>query len=313
MRAFSRLANPTLLSLALLLAAPAPTPLAQEPQQPQPDAQKKARLQSLRWPSPDQAANMCAVRKKTGHPYPQPCPPASTMTTSGDTTLVKTGLSVFPQPAVDAFTLPPGTNFLPTIYTNMFDGFGVEMPNTLPSTPSNPYNLHDGDPVVTDINANSPTDDLRLIFDAVTRLSAKPQKEAAEVETLRRYIQNGIDILEGNPIPDRAYSGLPLLHYVGPTKVKKVTPVYDAAGKLIGGEVAVRQVWYDSHIESDTAFIDQSDVLDVPWTITYTVDVLSRGEDAFVTTSHEEVVSPADHRSGHDDPGRRHCPGALNG
>ena len=44
----------------------------------------------------------------------------------------------------------------------------------------------------------------------------------------------------------------------------------------IGGEVEVRQVWYDSHIESDTAFIDPSDVLDVPWVITYTVDVLNR-------------------------------------
>lgn len=280
MRALRRLARPTLLSVALVLAAPAPR--AQQPQQPQQsDAQKKSRLQSLRWPTPDTASNMCSVRKKTGHPYPQPCPPASTLTTSGNTTVITTGLSIFPEPAVDAFTLPPGTNFLPTIYTNMFDGFGVEMPNTLPSTPSNPYNLHDGDPIVTDINSNSPTDDLRLVFDSVTRLLAKPQKEAAEVETLRRYIQRGIDILEGNPIQDRAYSGLPLLHYKGPSKVKKVTPVYDAAGKLIGGNVDVHQVWYDSHIESDAGFIDPSDVLDVPWTITYTVDVLSRGEDDF--------------------------------
>jgi hypothetical protein len=281
MKTLRRLAKPTLLSLALVLAAPAPTPLAQQPQQPQTDAQKKARVQSLRWPTPDQAANMCSVRKKTGHPYPQPCPPGSTMTTSGDTTTVTTGLSVFPEPAVDAFTLPPGTNFLPTIYTNMFDGFGVEMPNTLPSTPSNPYNLHDGDPVVTDINANSPTDDLRAVFDGVMRLAAKPQKEDAEVATMRRYIQRGIDILEGNPVQDRAYSGLPLLHYMGPTKVKKVAPVYDAAGKVVGGNVDVHQVWYDSHIESDAGFIDPSDVLDVPWTITYTVDVLSRGEDDF--------------------------------
>lgn len=280
MKAFRRLVKPTLLTVALSLAAPAP-PRAQDAMQ-QPDAQKRARLQSLSNPSPDQASNACSIRKRTGHPYPQPCPPASKMTTSGDTTVINTGLSVFPEPAVDAFTLPPGTNFLPTIYTNMFDGFGVEMPNTLPSTPSNPYNLHDGDPIVTDIDPASPTDDLRAVFDGVTRLAAKPRKEAAEVEALRRNIQRGIDILEGNPISDRVYSGLPLLHYVGPTKVKKVTPIYDVTGKtVVRGEVEVHQVWFDSHIESDTAFIDPSDVLDAPWTIKYVVDVLSRGEDDF--------------------------------
>src|SRR5437762_1815277 len=114
MNAFRRLAKPTLLSVALMLAVPAP-PRAQETQQPE---VKRTRLQSLSNPAPDQVANMCSVRKKTGHPYPQPCPPASMMTTEGDTTKVNTGLSIFPEPAVDAFTKPPGTNFLPTIYTN---------------------------------------------------------------------------------------------------------------------------------------------------------------------------------------------------
>ncbi|MCA1592405.1 MAG: hypothetical protein LC754_07095 [Acidobacteria bacterium] len=280
MNAFCRLARPALLLAAALLLALPPAPLlAQET--PQPD-DKKARLQSLRNPNPPEAANMCAVRKKTGHPYPQPCPPASTMTIEGDTTKVVTGLSIFPRPKFDPFAVPPGTNFLPTIYSNAFDGSGKEMPNTLPSTPTNPYNLHDGDPVVSQINPTSPTDDLRTIFEKATRLSAKPQKEEVEVESLRRTIQSGIDILEGNPIPDRLYSGLPLLHYMGPLKVRKVEPVYDDTGKnVIGGNVAVHQVWYDSHIESDTAFIDPSEVLDAPWTITYTVDVLNRGEDDF--------------------------------
>jgi len=45
--------------------------------------------------------------------------------------------------------------------------------------------------------------------------------------------------------------------------------------------VDVHQIWYDTHIESDTAFIDPSAVRDVPWTITYTVDVLDRGHDDF--------------------------------
>ena len=47
----------------------------------------------------------------------------------------------------------------------MFDGFGKEMPNTLPSTPDVPYNLHDGDPVITKIDARSPTDDLLEVFE----------------------------------------------------------------------------------------------------------------------------------------------------
>lgn len=215
------------------------------------------------------------------HPYPQPRLKPSSVTRSGDTIFVETGESLFPRPAVDPFTLPPGTNFLPTVYTNMFDGNGVEMPNTLPSTPSNPYNLHDGNPVVTDINPTSPTDDLRAVFELAGRLAAKPTREAEEVEALRKAIQRGLDVLEGNPLPDRVYSGIPVLHYVGPDKVKQVVPVLDARGQVVGGNVNVHQVWYDSHIESDTAFVDPSAVLHVPWTVTYTVDVLSRGEDDF--------------------------------
>src|SRR5215467_9756316 len=82
-----------------------------------------------------------------GHPHPQIRPQLSTEYTVGDTTYVQTGVSLFAES--DPFRNPPGTNFLPTVYTNMFDGAGNEMPNTLPSTPSVPYNLHDGDPVVT--------------------------------------------------------------------------------------------------------------------------------------------------------------------
>jgi hypothetical protein len=217
------------------------------------------------------------------HPYPQPRLNASTLSTSSDgtTITVVTDQSLFLQPQIDAFTKPPGTNFLPTIYTNAFDGNGKEMVNTLPSTPTNPYNLHDGYPVVTEINPTSPTDDLRGIFEVVTRLSNKERKEAADEEAIRKAIQFGIDILEGNPVQNRAYSGLPLLHYTGPEKVKKVQPIKDDNGTVIGGNVDVHQVWYDNHIESDTSMLDPSQVQDVPWTITYTVDVLSRGEDDF--------------------------------
>ncbi|MBA3242623.1 MAG: hypothetical protein H0T60_15465 [Acidobacteria bacterium] len=217
------------------------------------------------------------------HPYPQPRPMATPVPSPvGNVINIETIESVFPKPEVDPFTLPPGTNFLPTIYTNMFDSEGREMLNTLPSTPTNPYNLHNGDPVVTEINPTSPTDDLRSIFEQVTRLAGQPRREPAETEAVNRSIQRGIDILEGNPLPDRAYSGIPVLHYVGPDKVKPVTPIYDDTGKtVVGGNVNVHQVWYDSHIESDTAFVDPSAVMNVPWTVTFTVDVLNRGEDDF--------------------------------
>ena len=216
------------------------------------------------------------------HPYPQPRPMASPVPSPvGNVVNIETIESVFPKPEVDPFTLPPGTNFLPTIYTNMYDSAGNEMLNTLPSTPTNPYNLHDGDPVVTEINPTSPTDDLVQIFAQVTRLAGQARRDAAEVEAVNRAIQRGIDVLEGNPLPDRVYDGIPVLHYVGPDKVKQVTPILDERGQTVGGNLNVHQVWFDSHIESDTAFVDPSAVMNLPWTVTYTVDVLSRGEDDF--------------------------------
>ncbi|HEV3460313.1 MAG TPA: SCO family protein [Thermoanaerobaculia bacterium] len=215
------------------------------------------------------------------HPHPQPRPCPSHQTTAGDTTTIVTGESIFPPslPYID----PPGTNFLPTIYTNLFDGAGNEIPNTLPSTPSIAYNLLDGDPVVSQIDATSPRDDLASIFDAISRY-AKEKESAGGIVTKQlalRAIQMGIDILEGNPVDYRAYSGLPLMHYDGPDKVKKVQPIVDQSGKVIGGELYVHQVWYDNHIEADTSLLDVSAVPDVPWTIVYTVDVLNRGEDDF--------------------------------
>ncbi|MCA9481615.1 MAG: hypothetical protein KC545_14825, partial [Nitrospira sp.] len=94
-------------------------------------------------------------------------------------------------------------------------------------------------------------------------------------------IQRAIDILEGNPVPDRVYSGIPMIHYSGPNKVKKVVPIKDAEGKVIGGNVVIHQVWFDTHIESDTAFLDPSEVQDVPFTVTYIVDTLNKGHEDF--------------------------------
>ena len=208
------------------------------------------------------------------HPgvQPRPGPSEQWLSPDGKTTFVVTPEGHFP--SRDPFVDPPGSNFLTTVYEDMRDGNGVEMPNTLPSTPTNPYNLHDGDVIVTPIDPTSPSDDLRQLITEIRDLA-----EQGTVDQTR--LQMMIDILEGNPIPTRTYSGFPLLHYNGPDKVKKVIPEYDQAGNKIGGNVEVHQIWYDSHIESDTAFIDPSDVQDVPWTVTYTVDVLNRGSDDF--------------------------------
>jgi hypothetical protein len=219
-----------------------------------------------------------------GHPHPQPRPaPAQvTLTEQGGITvaLIDTGKGCFAEE--DPFLHPPGTNFLPNIFTNAFDGSGNEMVNTLPSTPSIPYNLHDGKPVVSKINPASPTDDLIEIFDHVQfRTSKKGTLTKFDIDAIAKNLERGVDILEGNPIADRHYSGLPLLHYKGPEKIRKIEPIKDQNGNVIGGNVNVHQVWFDTHIESDTGFLDASEVKDVPWTVTYTVDVLSRGNDDF--------------------------------
>lgn len=211
------------------------------------------------------------------HPHPQAAIPASTVTCDNGVLALSTGTSLFPpsQPFLD----PPGTNFLPTVYTDLYDAAGNQIPNTLPSTPTVPYNLLDGQPVVTRIDPTSPTNDLRRIFDRMLQAAAPGDEH--DREGVRRAIQTGIDILEGNPVPRRAYSGFPVLHYTGPEKLKQVVPIQDAQGNLIGGNVDVHQIWFDGRIESDTGMIDPSSVPNVPWTITYTVDVLDRGEDDF--------------------------------
>ncbi len=208
------------------------------------------------------------------HPGPQPRPGPSSQTLSEDgiTTYVVTPEGHFtPQ---DPFANPPGSNFLMTVYSNMFDANGDEMPNTLPSTPDGRYNLHDGPVLTESINKTSPTDDLDEI---IRRL----HRQARHGRVGRRLVQRGIDILEGNPIPDRAYSGFPLLHYTGPNKVKRVEPIRDQDGNVIAGNVDVNLIYFDQHIEGDTAFVDPSAVWDAPWTITYHVNILHRGIEDF--------------------------------
>lgn len=233
---------------------------------------------------------------------PNPLPPASayTYTTSPDgmTTYVNTPTGPFP--SSDPWVNP--TNLLPTVYANVKAADGTEIPNTLPSSPAHPYNLHP-DPVVQQIDPTSPTDDLAKIFKAWHKQGdgnghnghdghdgdrrddngddrhGGADDYAAHIDPAG--LQRALDILEGNPIPNRVYSGIPMIHYNGPNKIKKVQPVLGANGEVVGGKVTIHQIWFDSHIESDTAFIDPSDVMNVPFTIEYVIDTLNKGKDDF--------------------------------
>lgn len=241
----------------------------------------------------------------------------------GLTSRYKTGTTLFPEvnPFDAGLDLDPTdphefpevpSNLLPTIYENALDCGGDEIPNTLPSTPEDPYNLM-SDPVVTDINPTSREDDLRLIikrleeaadpdlrartdaffFPEGKNIPADPRRGVTEVigdsagdidqpaaETLLELqpeVQLAIDILEGNPVPNRIYSGFPVLNYNGPEKVKAV----ECNADKTECSVDVHQIWGRQSILSDTMFIDPTEALNVTWKVNYTVDITSRGEEDF--------------------------------
>lgn len=207
-----------------------------------------------------------------GHPGVRPRPGFSTMEFDE-----ARGVFVVTTPPSD---LPPSSaednlplNLCPTVYENIKSMSGAEVPNTLPSTPDEPYNLHP-EPTVSSIDPRSPSDDLRSVIGAMRQALDEGEAPIAE------DIQFGIDILEGNPI-DRAYSGMPLLHYNGPNKLKKVEPIFDDEGNKIGGVVELHQVWFDGRIMGDTALLDPSEVQDVPWTMIVHADTLNNGHEDF--------------------------------
>lgn len=202
------------------------------------------------------------------------------LTTAGGTAVM---------PEADAFGPNPG-NMLPTIYQNAKTCRGNDIPHTLPSTPDNPYNLHD-DPVIRQIDKTSPTDDLDWIMDQIEALS-EPQRfcrnfrgyqfcyaipRRVDMGQMRDLARQAVDIIEGNDLSgrfrDREYEGFPLLHYLGGLKTKAVDPVTKT--------ITVTQLWYDTHIESDVAYIDPTVVNDEEWTINYVVKILNRGHEDF--------------------------------
>ncbi|MEK6595291.1 MAG: hypothetical protein AABZ18_02100 [Pseudomonadota bacterium] len=226
-----------------------------------------------------------------GHPCAQPYPMPSIQShpiVNGveDTSITQVVTPEGQFPSVDPFANPPGSNFLMTVYENLHDFNGDEMPNTLPSTPTNPYNLHDGPVTVKAIDPRSPEDDLNRIITQIER--------AIQDDNNIKYsdIDMAIAILEGDKVKNRSYSGFPVLHYNGPNKVKRVKPICndhqgrakndcEAGDTVVGGNLDINMIYYNQHIESDTAFIDPSDVMEVPWTITYRINILNRGMEDF--------------------------------
>jgi hypothetical protein len=98
-----------------------------------------------------------------GHPCAQPHPGPSTQTGPDMVDGVPTWIVETREgqhPPQDPFAEPPGSNFLLNVNSNLFDLSGREMPNTLPSTPDNPYNLHDGPVLTRKIDPTNPEDDL---------------------------------------------------------------------------------------------------------------------------------------------------------
>ncbi len=204
--------------------------------------------------------------------YPMPRPgtpgspamPSQVTSADGKTTTVHTGQSLFPES--DPWDNP--TNLLPTVYHDVYDSLCNLVPNTTPSTPEKPYNLHDGPVITTNINKASPYTDLEEIITGFRRTGNNDRVRIDRASVLR-----AIDILEGNPIPNRVYSGFPILHYKGPEKRQDVDPVTK--------NVNIHLIYYRSHIEGDTALINTMPVMDDTWTVTYTVDMLDKGADDF--------------------------------
>src|SRR3954454_7033483 len=129
-------------------------------------------------------------------------------------------------------------------------GFGhvVGAPNVLTDRLlASPFNPNDSDPAEAAATAalwspGTPENDLG---DALDALAAAPSAAAA---TDARAL--ALDILEGNPIAKKAYSGIPLLNWNAPDKVKTVPA---------GGTVTVNQVRWGEHMISDTWLLEFAD------------------------------------------------------
>jgi streptogramin lyase len=117
-----------------------------------------------------------------------------------------------------------------------------------------PFDLLDEpDPAALLGSPSTPEADLADALDALAAAGTAEQATAAR--------QSALDILEGNPIAGRAYSGMPLLNWNAAAKVKPVPA---------GGTVDVTQVRWGEHMLSDTWLLDFADA-GAPYRIRYHV------------------------------------------
>src|SRR3954464_9962008 len=104
-----------------------------------------------------------------------------------------------------------------------------------------------------------PDGDLVAALDSMgAAAAANNRSAAASARTL------ALNILEGNPIGGKAYSGMPLLNWNSPAKIKNVPA---------GGNVVVREVRWDEHALSDTWLLSFDDP-NQPYTITFRITEL---------------------------------------
>jgi len=100
---------------------------------------------------------------------------------------------------------------------------------------------------------SAPEDDLLAALDALAA--------AADTTAAAQARGEALAILQGDPLPGRAYSGIPLLNWNAPAKVRTVPA---------GGEVVVNQVRTPGHTLSDAWLLRFEDP-DAPYTIRYRV------------------------------------------
>ena len=107
----------------------------------------------------------------------------------------------------------------------------------------------------------TPEDDLGAALDALRDASSAPDAQDAR--------RRALDILLGDAIPGKVYSGMPLLNWDVPRKIKDVPP---------GGDVRVREVRYGDTVLSDTSLLHFDDPAQA-FTITYEIADLGPASD----------------------------------
>ncbi|MFQ5708560.1 MAG: hypothetical protein ACE5HO_13975 [bacterium] len=167
----------------------------------------------------------------------------------------------------------PEKPFQPEVLGNLIDpDTGEEVPNTTPFTYEKRYNLHMDIPGANALGVrHTPLDSLGLDFtspeDDLDELLRRILQEADRGFVAEEEIQQAIDILEGNPIPGKAYSGFPLIHYKsGAPKLKTLDE---------NGNVEVTQIWYDRDIDSDTYLVEiPEEYMEKPFSVTYHIRLI---------------------------------------